>query len=797
MSGNALLLHMNSLVDSLGLLATPDASGFDYRVFCLLGQCPVPTPGRSATNMALNFNGGYMAMTPPWGEPNPLSNMGPGTWMMWVNRSTIDAGTLLCKADAGYDGWAIQASDAGEIGIYGAVTGWDGIRLTRDIPEPGEWFHLAATWDGSQGPGGMRLYINGQEANYSTSRQESFGYTSGSDPRIGYGCWSAMGLNYFRGALDEVSVFNRVLPADEIHTIYERQVAPRAAYFDSRVMTETTGTGAWSSLAWLPYQPVGKDLPDYAAAETGYVAGNADMTSTVLLLHFNEPTGVSAFLDSSGQGNDGYCNGATCPASGLSGRFDRAVHFDNVDDRINVGAGINLANSSFTLEAWAKRESSGYYDWIIAQSGYYPSTNEGLIFGFSYDSTFMCGFYGNNLSTPNAYMDTGWHHWACTYNADTNARTIYRDGVVVASDTSWADYQGFGAMLIGSAPWAYSTYFHGLLDEVVVTKRTLGSTEIYDRYLRGMLRMSFQARSCSSLSTCDSQPFVGPDGTRRTVYSDQANPLGSPPLLGLSVANNPYIQYRVYIDSYSMDSPRLVSVTLQPRLKCQGQQTVTCMLATGRTPLPVGGSITLRLPVDVVDSSVYLDSVMIAGNRSIVNTARVDGRESDHDLDDNQSAVVIRLKPVAVAGVTISGPTRGVFDTSYTFTATVSPPDATPPVRYIWRATDLTETIEYVGELSHSVALSWTLAGAKMITVTAINDTGIATDTYSFLVENPTPVGHDHLADSEDGLRCRLHADDHRQPLRTRCSCAVGRGGSSRDLRQPHAATAAIMRAIC
>ncbi|NLF01467.1 MAG: DUF11 domain-containing protein, partial [Anaerolineales bacterium] len=748
MSGNALLLHMDSLVDSLGLVGTPDTSGSDYRVFCFLGQCPSLVQGHTATDVALGFNGHMMPMTPPWGEADPLSNMGPGTWMMWVNRTTTNAGTLLCNADEGYHAWSIRTSSAGEIGIYGAVTGWDGIRLTRDIPGPGEWFHLAATWDGSQGPNGMRLYINGQEANYSTSGQTSFGYgATSSNPRIGYGCWSAMGLDYFQGALDEVAVFNRVLAADEIHTIYERQAPPRAAYFDSRVMTDTSGTGAWSSLAWMPYQPIGKELPDYGAAETGYLASNVDMTGTALLLHFNEPTGVSAFLDSSGQGNDGYCNGSACPTSGQSGRFDRAVRFDNVDDRISVGSGINLANSSFTLEAWAKRGSSGSYDWIIAQGGYiWWWMSQELLFGFSSDNRFVCGFDGNNLYTPSGYGDTEWHHWACTYNADTNVRVLYRDGVQVASDAPYADYQGTGTMYIGGSSqsyyyyyWGDDTYFHGLLDEVVVTKRALSSTEISDRYLRGMGRMSFQVRSCNSLSACDNHPFVGPDGTRGTFYSDEDNPLAAPPLFGLSVANNLYIQYRVYMDSYSADSPRLVSVTLEPRLKCQGQETVTCTLATDRAPLPVGGSITLRLPVEVVNSSVYLDSVMIAGNRSIVNTARVDGRESDHDVEDNQSAVAIRLKPVAVTGVTISGPDRGLFDTSYTFAATASPPNATPPIRYIWSATDLTETIEYTGELSHSVTLSWTVAGAKTITVTAINDAGIVTDTHSFVVENPRP----------------------------------------------------------
>ncbi len=81
--------------------------------------------------------------------------------------------------------------------------------------------------------------------------------------------------------------------------------------------------------------------------------------------------------------------------------------------------------------------------------------------------------------------------------------------------------------------------------------------------------------------------------------------------------------------------------------------------------------------------------------------------------------------PVAPASVAIPGPTEGNTETSYIFTATISPTTTTTPVTYTWEITDH-DTITNTGGLQDSIAVTWSSSGSKVVTVTAVNHTGLA-----------------------------------------------------------------------
>ncbi len=152
-----------------------------------------------------------------------------------------------------------------------------------------------------------------------------------------------------------------------------------------------------------------------------------------------------------------------------------ALYFDGGNDHVNAGSGIALANASFTIEFWAKRGSNGTNDYAIAQGT--DTQNKGLHIGFRDSNVFMCAFYGNDLNTS-AYTDLNWHHWACTYDAVTNERIIYRDGVQVAQGIAATDYQGSGTLYIGRGGWGDGRYFHGILDEARIWKTVRSQTQI-------------------------------------------------------------------------------------------------------------------------------------------------------------------------------------------------------------------------------------------------------------------------------------------------------------------------------
>ncbi|MHA2030109.1 MAG: LamG-like jellyroll fold domain-containing protein, partial [Candidatus Kariarchaeaceae archaeon] len=90
--------------------------------------------------------------------------------------------------------------------------------------------------------------------------------------------------------------------------------------------------------------------------------------------------------------------------------------------------------------------------------------NIGFHAGFRSNNLFTCAFYVDDLDTVASYTDSDWHKWTCTYDASTKTRTIYRDGVNVASDTATDHFTGSGTFYLG---WdgMVNEGFNGQLDE--------------------------------------------------------------------------------------------------------------------------------------------------------------------------------------------------------------------------------------------------------------------------------------------------------------------------------------------
>ena len=161
------------------------------------------------------------------------------------------------------------------------------------------------------------------------------------------------------------------------------------------------------------------------------------------------------------------------PARAQTPTAGYAVSLDGVDDYVSVPAGqINLANSSFTIEFWAKRARTGA-EFIVGQGT--GQANQFLHIGFRENDVFSFNFWSDDLATGNAFPDQNWHHWACTYNTSNRARTIYRDGVVVGSDTASANFQGTGEFHIGEA---FDFNFKGQVDDLRVWNVVRTQTEI-------------------------------------------------------------------------------------------------------------------------------------------------------------------------------------------------------------------------------------------------------------------------------------------------------------------------------
>ncbi len=203
------------------------------------------------------------------------------------------------------------------------------------------------------------------------------------------------------------------------------------------------------------------------------------MRSPLAVYPFDETRGASTFNQAVNNGNSaGKCSGAACPAAGVTGMAYNAVKFDGSNDVI-TGTDVPLAKTSFTIAFWAKREWINRDEYYISQGS--NGSDRDLYIGFWSDNKFICAFDTTNyLVTSNQYADTDWHHWACTYDFETGNRTIYRDGVQVAQDTTARYYWGAGPLRIGKARWG--NYVRGWVDELGVWGEALSAADIKTLY---------------------------------------------------------------------------------------------------------------------------------------------------------------------------------------------------------------------------------------------------------------------------------------------------------------------------
>ncbi len=194
----------------------------------------------------------------------------------------------------------------------------------------------------------------------------------------------------------------------------------------------------------------------------------------------------TTMTDSSGNGRNGtYVNSPTLGVAGPLIADTNTAMKTPASNYQATAASIALANQSFSISLWMKRPSINSTDYAVGQGT--QTSNNGLRIGFISTNKFRFGFYNNDLDTTPTYTDLDWHHWVLTYNATSNARTIYRDGLQVAADTAAADYAGTGNLVLASTAWnaAADSMPNGFLDEVAVWTRELTASEAAAQYATG------------------------------------------------------------------------------------------------------------------------------------------------------------------------------------------------------------------------------------------------------------------------------------------------------------------------
>jgi YD repeat-containing protein len=388
------------------------------------------------------------------------------------------------------------------------------------------WTHVAVTYDRTAGQG--RIYING--ALRTTS---SLGvYT----PRTSYSLFFGnlpSDSGFFRGMLDEVSLYSRPLDAQEVYDIYNSGTAGKCpkdqnsapvvnagpnlelaavtdvATLNGTVTDDGLPTGAGLRMNWSKLDGPGTvTFGDASAAATSasfsapgiYVLSlTADDAAIVRndLLEVRvavscsaAAAGLVAWWPGNGDATDVIAANNGRLAGGTvfnSGRVSAAFRFDGTNDSVHIPAHPSLdvgLGTGLTLEFWVNptdvTRNGRMVGWHSGLGS--ASTNFGVnvqMLGRTVNAQIydLAGL-SHDVSVANILTNNTWTHVAVTYDRAASQGRVYINGmprntVTVGSYTPRTSYKLF----FGNVPFD-PNFFRGMLDEVSIYDHALTSNEV-------------------------------------------------------------------------------------------------------------------------------------------------------------------------------------------------------------------------------------------------------------------------------------------------------------------------------
>jgi hypothetical protein len=168
---------------------------------------------------ALTFDGVNDVVTVP--DASPLDLGSQGSLAAWVKLTTLGRWHgILAKGSANNNAahnYALEITNANAIRLI-LGTGTSSLALDASLtPVAGQFYHVAATWDGTT----VRLYVNGT-LNRSTPQTLT---PAGNTAPLVLGRYGG-NVDWLAGGLDEVRLYNRALTASEVQATMITPVNP-------------------------------------------------------------------------------------------------------------------------------------------------------------------------------------------------------------------------------------------------------------------------------------------------------------------------------------------------------------------------------------------------------------------------------------------------------------------------------------------------------------------------------------------------------------------------------------------
>lgn len=424
---------------------------------------------------------------------------------------------------------------------------------TGAIVPVNRWYHLVATNDGTD----SKIYVDGREV---ATAAISTTIASGNLPAILATYRSNLTTLTYEGQMDDFAIWRSGLDQDEVKLIFERQRAKYSGEFRSRVLNYGSSIN-WAGISWITKLPFLKNLTadandsgtitpadsessdDYEdlVGSTGSTGDDDLMDDIVANWSFEEPAaglapGGTDFTDYSATANHLTVSGAL--TFDQVSPLGRSAYFDGEDaNYLNAGTSdiYDIETGDFSVQAWFKTESNATTTSLVSKSLYGAAAGRWFMIlqsGKIRATTTFTGGSGNT-ETTDTFNDGEWHH--AVFVLDRSDRIIlYVDG----EEKDSASVSAYSAqnlnstynLLIGAynnssggLPPQTGLNFEGQIDEVAIWKRALHEEEVRQLYRRGVDRIKFQVRTCTSDDCSDDAAWIGPDNTSESYFSELHN----------------------------------------------------------------------------------------------------------------------------------------------------------------------------------------------------------------------------------------------------------------------------------
>jgi hypothetical protein len=385
-----------------------------------------------------------------------------------------------------------------------------------------EWTHLAMTFDGLI----ERLYVNGAQV---ASRNElrSLDYDAAPVPvTIGSDWSSNVSSQRFNGRIDEISLYNRALTANEVLGIYNADFVGKnfsQPYFTSlsklpdvilganyaQPLTTILGTspiGFSLTAGLLPagvtVSPTGvvSGIPgmagifDFTVQATGADGMSTEQPCVLRVLQAvvppadlvawwrGEPGVGNVVADTSGKHDGSFFSGmvAGAPAHTPDGKVGSAFTFDG-RLYVRVPDAVELRPPAITVEVWVfPTVLSGNHQTVIAR-GSSTDDNDTWYLGLFSGKPRFWSHGAVLLEGPSTIPLNEWTHLAITF--DSSIKRLYVNGLEVARQGGLGPlvYDAAAVPVTIGADWAFNApvaLFSGRVDEVAIYSRALAADEV-------------------------------------------------------------------------------------------------------------------------------------------------------------------------------------------------------------------------------------------------------------------------------------------------------------------------------